>query len=365
MARVGEEIRHHRTHRTRRRGRHRHRPRHGRAPGRVGASRRPHGPPRGRARHRREADPRRHRRGGRRGRADVSAPDPPRSVDRRARRARPQRGRTAPGRILQVTDEQWEQAFALLVTGPLRLARRAVPGMAERGFGRVVFVTSVMVRQPQPDLAASVVLRSATTAAAKLLSRECADRGVTVNCVAPGATATDRRQEILEARAGGHGRHYADAGGGRRRRRARRARRAAGRDRRRGRLPGLGRGELRQRHGDDGGRTDGRSEVRKRSGPAREGHVQGRGPVMASRGRTSRWASSSARSRTRCGRARRARSSCTPTSWRRSPRTRCTTRAISPSRAGCRPRRSRSSGRRSRPGPARTCSATTTRPCTT
>jgi len=42
----------------------------------------------------------------------------------------------------------------------------------------------VMVRQPQPDLAASVVLRSATTAAAKLLSRECADRGVTVNCVA-------------------------------------------------------------------------------------------------------------------------------------------------------------------------------------
>ena len=110
-------------------------------------------------------------------------------------------GGPAPGRILQVTDAQWEQAFALLVTGPLRLARRAVPAMAARGFGRVVFVTSVMVRQPQPDLAASVVLRSATTAAAKLLSRECADRGVTVNCVAPGATATARRREILEARA--------------------------------------------------------------------------------------------------------------------------------------------------------------------
>ena len=131
--------------------------------------------------------------------------------------------------------------------------------MAERGFGRVVFVTSVMVRQPQPDLAASVVLRSATTAAAKLLSREFADRGVTVNCVAPGATATDRRQEILEARAP--------------RRRASTTRtleaadaadvpagRAAqpGRDRRRGRVPGLGRGELRERHGVtvDGGRTE-------------------------------------------------------------------------------------------------------------
>jgi 3-oxoacyl-[acyl-carrier protein] reductase len=82
--------------------------------------------------------------------------------------------------------------------------------MAERGFGRVVFVTSVMVRQPQPDLAASVVLRSATTAAAKLLSRERADRGVTVNCVAPGATATGRRREILEARAAATGVTFAD-----------------------------------------------------------------------------------------------------------------------------------------------------------
>jgi 3-oxoacyl-[acyl-carrier protein] reductase len=73
--------------------------------------------------------------------------------------------------------------------------------MAGRGFGRVVVVTSVAVRQPQPDLAASVVLRSAVTAAAKLLSREFAARGVTVNCVAPGATATARRREILTARA--------------------------------------------------------------------------------------------------------------------------------------------------------------------
>jgi 3-oxoacyl-[acyl-carrier protein] reductase len=141
--------------------------------------------------------------------ADVSAAEPPAvvaEVDVLVLNA----GGPAPGRILSVTDEQWDQAFALLVTGPLRLARRAVPAMAERGFGRVVFVTSVMVRQPQPDLAASVVLRSATTAAAKLLSRERADQGVTVNCVAPGATATARRREILEARAAATGVTFAD-----------------------------------------------------------------------------------------------------------------------------------------------------------
>lgn len=110
-------------------------------------------------------------------------------------------GGPAPGRVLAVDDAQWRHAFELLVLGPLRLARWALPAMADRGFGRVVVVTSTAVRQPQPELAASVVLRSAATAAAKLLSIEHAASGVTVNCVAPGATDTERRREILEHRA--------------------------------------------------------------------------------------------------------------------------------------------------------------------
>ena len=117
-------------------------------------------------------------------------------------------GGPPPGRILDVADEQWRAAFELLVLGPLRLARLALPAMAERGFGRIVFVTSTAVRQPQPDLALSVVLRSAVTSAAKLLAREFAPHGVTVNCVAPGPTATDRRYEILAARAGRTGLSY-------------------------------------------------------------------------------------------------------------------------------------------------------------
>jgi 3-oxoacyl-[acyl-carrier protein] reductase len=110
-------------------------------------------------------------------------------------------GGPAPGRITDIDDQGWQHAFELLLLGPLRLARLALPRMADRGFGRVVFVTSTAVRQPQPDLAASVVLRSAVTAAAKLLAREFAAAGVTVNCVAPGATATERRRQILDNRA--------------------------------------------------------------------------------------------------------------------------------------------------------------------
>ena len=114
-------------------------------------------------------------------------------------------GGPAPGRVLAVDDEAWQRGLDLLLLGPLRLARAALPRMAERGFGRVVVVTSTAVRKPEPDLAVSVVVRSAVTAAAKLLAREFAADGVTVNCVAPGATATARREQILANRAAATG----------------------------------------------------------------------------------------------------------------------------------------------------------------
>jgi 3-oxoacyl-[acyl-carrier protein] reductase len=119
-------------------------------------------------------------------------------------------GGPPPGRILDVADEAWRAGAELLLLGPLRLARLALPGMASRGFGRLVFVTSTAARQPQPDLAISVVLRAAVTAAAKLLSREYAADGVTVNCVAPGATDTQRRRDVLAGRAARTGRALAE-----------------------------------------------------------------------------------------------------------------------------------------------------------
>jgi 3-oxoacyl-[acyl-carrier protein] reductase len=119
-------------------------------------------------------------------------------------------GGPPPGRILTLDDLAWRTAFELIVLGPLRLARLALPAMADRGFGRIIAVTSTAVRQPQPDLALSVVLRSALTSAVNLLAREYASHGVTVNCVAPGATDTGRRRQVLENRARATGVSYAD-----------------------------------------------------------------------------------------------------------------------------------------------------------
>jgi len=110
-------------------------------------------------------------------------------------------GGPRPARILDVDADDWRDAADLLLIGPMAVARNVVAGMQERGFGRVVVVTSTAVRQPMPDLALSTVLRSAVTAAAKLLAGEVAADGVTVNCVAPGPVATERRARILAHRA--------------------------------------------------------------------------------------------------------------------------------------------------------------------
>ncbi|GHH52822.1 SDR family oxidoreductase [Lentzea cavernae] len=110
-------------------------------------------------------------------------------------------GGPSPGGILEVSDAQWHRDLDLLLLGPLALLREALPPMAARGFGRAVAITSTAVRQPQPGLASSTVLRAAVTSAMKLTSRQFAANGVTVNCVAPGATLTPRRREVLARRA--------------------------------------------------------------------------------------------------------------------------------------------------------------------
>src|SRR4051794_8645214 len=93
---------------------------------------------------------------------------------------------------LGFTREQWEDAYRMLVLGPMALVERAIAGMRERGFGRVVGVSSSAVREPIPFLMLSNAHRSGLLAAFKTISRQVASDGVTVNSVLPGRIATDR-----------------------------------------------------------------------------------------------------------------------------------------------------------------------------
>jgi 3-oxoacyl-[acyl-carrier protein] reductase len=93
---------------------------------------------------------------------------------------------------LGFTREQWEDAYRTLVLAPMALIDGALPGMRERGFGRIVNVASSSVREPIPILMLSNVHRSGLLAGFKTLARAVAAEGVTINSALPGRIATDR-----------------------------------------------------------------------------------------------------------------------------------------------------------------------------
>jgi 3-oxoacyl-[acyl-carrier protein] reductase len=91
--------------------------------------------------------------------------------------------------------EQWEAAHRSLVVTPMLILARIVPGMRERGFGRVLAVSSSGAREPLAGLQLSNANRPGLLAAFKLLARENAAHGVTFNAVLPGRIATGRLAE--------------------------------------------------------------------------------------------------------------------------------------------------------------------------
>jgi 3-oxoacyl-[acyl-carrier protein] reductase len=88
--------------------------------------------------------------------------------------------------------EEWERAYRALVLAPRVLSAAVVPGMRERGWGRIVNVGSTSTREPIPGLNLSNSHRMAAVGFLKTLSREVAADGITVNTVATGTFATDR-----------------------------------------------------------------------------------------------------------------------------------------------------------------------------
>jgi 3-oxoacyl-[acyl-carrier protein] reductase len=89
----------------------------------------------------------------------------------------------------------WEAAHRELVVSPMLVIGRVVPGMRERGFGRVVAVSSSAAREPLTGLQLSNANRPGLLAAMKLLARENAGHGLTFNALLPGRIATDRLVE--------------------------------------------------------------------------------------------------------------------------------------------------------------------------
>jgi 3-oxoacyl-[acyl-carrier protein] reductase len=96
------------------------------------------------------------------------------------------------GGALDNSLEEWEEAFRSLVLAPRVLIEAVLPGMRERGWGRIVNVSSSSIREPIPGLTLSNANRLAALGLLETLADEVAGDGITVNTVATGQFATDR-----------------------------------------------------------------------------------------------------------------------------------------------------------------------------
>jgi 3-oxoacyl-[acyl-carrier protein] reductase len=101
-------------------------------------------------------------------------------------------GGPPPGTFASTDVEAYTDAFDLNCRGAIAMCKDVVPAMQAQGWGRVVAITSIAVRQPIATLILSNTARAGLTAFLKTVAREVAADGVTVNSLQPGLHATER-----------------------------------------------------------------------------------------------------------------------------------------------------------------------------
>jgi 2-hydroxycyclohexanecarboxyl-CoA dehydrogenase len=109
-------------------------------------------------------------------------------------------GITSPTPFLEVGGAEWDRVFAVNVRGAYNITRRVAPGMAGRGFGRIVFLSSVSAERGGGVFGgvAYSAAKAAQLGFTRALARELGPAGVTVNAVAPGLIDTDITGGALE-----------------------------------------------------------------------------------------------------------------------------------------------------------------------
>ena len=110
-------------------------------------------------------------------------------------------GGPPPSTVLDTEYVDWTQGFNSLFLSVVQINQALVPLMVERGWGRVVNVTSLAAKEPLSHLAVSNALRAGLSAYSKTLASEVAASGVMVNCVAPGYIQTERLKHLFHFRA--------------------------------------------------------------------------------------------------------------------------------------------------------------------
>lgn len=107
-------------------------------------------------------------------------------------------GGPAAGTFEQFKLDDWKNIYNLLFLSAVDIIQQVLPGMKEKGWGRILTITSVAVKQPADNLISSNAVRASLLGLVKSLSNEVAIHGITVNNILPGYTSTNRLQGLIE-----------------------------------------------------------------------------------------------------------------------------------------------------------------------
>jgi 3-oxoacyl-[acyl-carrier protein] reductase len=105
------------------------------------------------------------------------------------------------GGVFDLTDEEWTTGIDTTLMNVVRLCRLVHADMSGQRWGRIVHVSSLVAKEPSSLLPISSTLRAGLMALTRLQAIELGPTGVTVNCVLPGHTLTDRQTHLAEIRA--------------------------------------------------------------------------------------------------------------------------------------------------------------------
>ena len=107
-------------------------------------------------------------------------------------------GGPAAGPFEQFKLDDWKNIYNLLFLSAVDIIQQVLPGMKQKGWGRILTITSVAVKQPADNLISSNAVRTSLLGLVKSLSNEVAIYGITVNNILPGYTSTNRLQELID-----------------------------------------------------------------------------------------------------------------------------------------------------------------------
>jgi 3-oxoacyl-[acyl-carrier protein] reductase len=107
-------------------------------------------------------------------------------------------GGPPPGNFETTEIEDFSEALQLNLLSTIEMCKELIPEMVNQGWGRVVAITSIAVREPMAQLILSNTARSGLTSFLKTTATEVAGAGVTVNSIQPGLHSTERLTELYE-----------------------------------------------------------------------------------------------------------------------------------------------------------------------